>query len=60
MSLKDRDNEQKPWIDIVKSKGHNYAENYLTGTKVKLGLRILVKHQYSEFQFKIFMHDRDN
>ena len=37
-------------LDFSKSKGHNSAKNYLTGTKFKLDLRILVTHLYSEFQ----------
>ena len=46
------------WI-FCKSKGHNCAENYLTG--FKFNLRILVtRHLYTEFQFKMSICNGDN
>ena len=46
----------------LKSMGHIYysAENYSTGPKFKLNLRILVKHLYTEFQFKMSICNGDN
>ena len=38
------------WI-FSKSKGHNSAANYSTGTKLKPDLHILMTHLYTEFQF---------
>ena len=46
--------------NFSKSKGHNCAENYSTGPKFKLNLRILVKHLYTEFQFKMSICNGDN
>ena len=47
------------WI-FSKSKGHNCAENYSTGPKFELNLRILVAHLYTEFQFKMSICNWDN
>ena len=56
MSICNGDNERKLKINgfFLKSKGHNSAENYSTGPKIKLNLRIPLTHKiiYSEFQFK--------
>ena len=38
-------------MEFSKSKGHNSAENYSTGRKFELNLRILLTHLYTEFQF---------
>ena len=46
--------------NFSKSKGHNCTENYSTGPKSKLNLRILVTHLYTEFQFKIYICTGDN
>ena len=47
-------------IHYWKSKGHNCVENYSTGPKFKLNLRILVTHLYTEFQFKMLICNGDN
>ena len=46
--------------NFSKSKGHNSAENYSTGFKFELNLRILKTHLYTEFQFKISICNGDN
>ena len=46
--------------NFSESKGHNSAENYSTGPKFKLNLRILVTDLYTEFQFKMSICDGDN
>ena len=46
--------------NFSKSKGHNSAENYSTGPKFKLNLRILLTHLYTEFQFKMSTCNGDN
>ena len=43
-----------------KSKGHNSAENYSTGPKFELNLRILLTHLYTEFQFKMSICNGNN
>ena len=47
-------------MEFFKSKGHNSAENYLTGPKFELNLRILVTNLYTEFQFKTSICNGDN
>ena len=47
-------------MEFSKSKGHNSAENYLTGPKFKLNLRILMTHLYTKFQFKMSICNGDN
>ena len=47
------------WI-FSNSKGHNSAKNNSTRPKVKLHLRILLTHLYSEFQFKMSICNGDN
>ena len=42
------------------SKGHNSAENYSTGPKFELNLRILVTNLYIEFQIKMPICNGDN
>ena len=42
------------------TKGHNSAENYSTGPKFILNLRILLTHLYTEFQFKMSICNGDN
>ena len=46
--------------NFSKSKGHNSAENYSARPRFKLNLRILLKHLYSEFQFKMSISNGDN
>ena len=55
MSICNGDNERKLKINGIfsKSKGHNSAENYSTGPKFELNLRILKTYLYTEFQFKM-------
>ena len=43
-----------------KSKRHNSEENYPTDTKLELAMHILMKHQYTEFQFKMSIYDTVN
>ena len=43
-----------------KSKGHNSAENYSTGPKFQLNLRIFMTHLYTEYQFKMSICNGDN
>ena len=45
---------------LLKSKGHNSAENYLTGPKFEFNLRILVINPRTKFLLKISMNDREN
>ena len=47
-------------MKFFKSKSHNSAENYSTGPKFELNLRILVTHLCTEFQFKILICNGDN
>ena len=46
--------------NFSKSKGHNSAENYSTGPKIELNLRILMTHLHIEFQLKMSICNGDN
>ena len=46
--------------NFSESEGHNSAENNSTRPKVKLNLRILLSHLYTEFQFKMSICNGDN
>ena len=46
--------------NFFKSKGHNSAENYSTGPKFELNLRIFKTHLYTQFQFKMSICNGDN
>ena len=48
------------YCNFSKSKGHNSAENYLTGPKFDPNLHILVTHLYTEFQFKMSICNWNN
>ena len=45
---------------LLKSKGHNSAENYSSGPKFELDMCILKTHLYTEFQFKIGICNGNN
>ena len=59
MSICNGDNERKLKINGIfsKSKGHNSADNYSTGPKFELSLRILVTNLCTKFHLKISMYD---
>ena len=52
--------DTKSYWNCSKSQGHNSAENFLTGTKFELDLRILMIHLHTEFTFKMMICDGDN
>ena len=62
MSMYDR-NMSGNWKIIgifFKPKENNSAENYSTGAKYELYLRILMIHLYPELQLKFSFYDGDN
>ena len=46
--------------NFSKSKGHNSPENYSSGPKFKLNLRILLTYLHTQFQFKMSISNGDN
>ena len=48
-------------FDIFLSpRGITLSKHYLIGTQIKLDLHTLMMYLYTEFQFKLSKHDRDN
>ena len=62
MSIINGDNERKLKINgiFLSPRGIILPKNYSTWPKFKLNLRILLKHLYTEFQFKISISNGDN
>ena len=50
--------ETENYLNFSKFKGHNSAENYLTGTKFELDLHILMIHLHFEFSLKMSRYER--